>query len=77
MLSETEQCRDKGVEGAIILKWSIRKWGTFMDWIELTHNRDRWQTRVINVINFGFRKIYGIFYCLYRLIHQQGVRCME
>jgi hypothetical protein len=31
-----------------------------MDWIELGQGRDRWQTLVNAVINFGFHKMRGL-----------------
>jgi hypothetical protein len=41
---------DPGVDGRIILKWILEKWGGSMDWIDLAQNRDRWRTLVNAVI---------------------------
>jgi hypothetical protein len=52
-LRERNYLEDAGVDGRIILRWIFRKWNVGgMDWIELTQNRDRWQTLVNAVMNF-------------------------
>ena len=33
---------DPGVDGRIILKSTLEKWGGGMDWIDLAQDRDRW-----------------------------------
>jgi len=43
---------DPGVDERIILRWIFRKWDVGdMDWIELAHDRDRWQALVNAVMN--------------------------
>ena len=42
---------DPGVDGRIILKWILEKWGGGMDKIDLAQDRDRWQALVNEVIN--------------------------
>ena len=33
---------NSGVDGRIILKWTIMKWDGGMDYIDMAQNRDRW-----------------------------------
>jgi hypothetical protein len=43
---------DPGVDGRIILRWNLGEVGCEgMDWIDLAHNRDRWQALVNAVMN--------------------------
>jgi hypothetical protein len=51
---------DPGVDGKIILRWLFRKWYGGMDWLDLTHDRDRWQALVNMVMNLEFHKMQGI-----------------
>jgi hypothetical protein len=46
-----DHLEDPGVEGMIILRWNLRKWGGGMDWIDLAQDRGRWQALVNAVMN--------------------------
>jgi hypothetical protein len=48
---ETDQLRDPGVDGRIILRWIFRNGGKC--WIELAQYRFRWRAFVNAVMNFG------------------------
>ena len=50
-LREGDHLKDPDVDGRIILKWILEKWGGVMDWIGLTHGRDRWRAVVNAVMN--------------------------
>jgi hypothetical protein len=39
---------DPGVDGKIILKWTLEKWNGGMDWINLAQDRERWRA-VVNM----------------------------
>jgi hypothetical protein len=49
-LREENHLEDPGVDKRIILKW-IEKWHGGMDWIDLTQDRDRWQSLVNAVMH--------------------------
>jgi hypothetical protein len=51
-LRERDCLGDTFVDGRIILRWIFKKWGVFMDWIDIAQNRDRWRTLVNAVMNF-------------------------
>jgi hypothetical protein len=41
-----------GIDGRIILKWTLNKWDVGgMDWIDLTSDGNWWRTRVNTVMN--------------------------
>jgi len=42
-LRERDHLENSGVEGRIILKWTIKKWDGGMVSIDLALDRDRWQ----------------------------------
>jgi hypothetical protein len=44
-----DHSEDRGVDGRIILKWILEKWG--MDWIDLVLDRDRWRAVVNTLMN--------------------------
>jgi hypothetical protein len=51
-LRERDHLGDPGVAWKIILKWILREGNVeFMDWIELTQDRDRWRALMSAVIN--------------------------
>ena len=51
-LRERHHLEDPGVDGIIILRWILRKWGCGgMYWIDLVQDRDRWQALVYVVMN--------------------------
>ena len=39
------------IDREMILKWIFKKWFGSMDWIDLTHDRDRWRVLVNAVLN--------------------------
>ena len=43
-------------------KWTIRKWGREMDWIELAQDRERWLAIVHAVMNFRLSSYAGNFF---------------
>jgi hypothetical protein len=43
--------RDPGINGRIILKWTVKKWDRGLDWIELAQDRDSWWAFVHAVMN--------------------------
>jgi hypothetical protein len=43
--------KDPGVDGRIILKWTLEKWDGSVDWIDLAQYRDRWRALVNVVMN--------------------------
>ena len=44
--------RDPGIDGRIILRWILKKWGVGgMDWIDLAQDKDRWWALVNAVMN--------------------------
>jgi hypothetical protein len=44
--------KDPGVDGRIILKWVFERFGGGgVDWVDLAHDRDRWQAVVYTVMN--------------------------
>jgi hypothetical protein len=48
-LRERDHLEDLSIDGGIKLSWILRKWVGGMDWIDLTQDRDRWQT-IVNTI---------------------------
>jgi hypothetical protein len=52
-LRERDHSEDLGLDGRIIIKWTFRKWGREMDWIDLAQDRDRWLAIVNAVLNLG------------------------
>jgi hypothetical protein len=42
---------DPSVDGRIILKWILEKWGGGTDWIDLAEDRDKWRALVNTVMN--------------------------
>jgi hypothetical protein len=49
-LKERDESKDLGVNGLIILKSVLKKWG--VDWIYLAQDRDRWRTVLKTVMIF-------------------------
>jgi len=51
-LRERDHWGDPDADGRIILRWIFRKWeGGCGDWMELVHDKDRWQALVSTVMN--------------------------
>jgi hypothetical protein len=50
-LREGEHLEDPGIDGRIILKWIFKKWDGGMNWIDMAHDRHRWQDLVNVVMN--------------------------
>jgi hypothetical protein len=50
-LREGDHLEDRSVDGSIILKWIFETWDGGMYWIDLTHDRDRWQALLHAVMN--------------------------
>jgi hypothetical protein len=51
----------QGVDGRIILKWILEKWGRGMDWIDLAQDTDRWRAFVNAVTNLRIVQNAGNF----------------
>jgi hypothetical protein len=51
-LRERNHLEDPGIDVRKILRWIFSKWDWGMDWINLAHERERWQALVNMVMNF-------------------------
>ena len=61
-LKERDHLREPGVDGRIILRWTLRKWDVRgMDGIELTQDRDRRWALVNAVMNIQVPSNAGNF----------------
>jgi hypothetical protein len=52
-LREGDHFEDTGVDRGMILKLIFKKWDGGMDWIDLTHNRDRRRALVNAAMNLS------------------------
>jgi hypothetical protein len=50
-LRERDNLEIPNVDGRIILRWILRKWGGGMDWIYQAQEMDRWRALVNAAIN--------------------------
>ena len=50
-LREVDYLEDSGVDGRIILKWTLEKWNGGMNWIDLAQDRDRRRAHENAVMN--------------------------
>jgi hypothetical protein len=48
-LRERDHLEDLGIDR----KWIFKKWDGGMDWIDMAHDRDKWQAVVNVVMNLG------------------------
>jgi len=48
-LRERDHLGDPGLDGRIILRWTLRCW--CMDWIEMAQDRDKWRALANAVMN--------------------------
>jgi hypothetical protein len=53
-LRERVHLEDPDLDGRILFKWIFRRWDGGMDWIDLTHDKDRWRAFVKAEINLRF-----------------------
>jgi len=53
-MRERDHSEDLGIDGRIIIKWTFKKWGREMDWIDLAPDRGRWLVIVNAVMNLRF-----------------------
>jgi len=60
-LRERNHFEDLGVNGIIILKWILTKWGRNMNWNYLTEDRDRRRAVVNAVMNLRVPQNVGNF----------------
>jgi hypothetical protein len=53
-LTERENVEEPGLDGKIILKWTLQNWDCDgdLDWIDMVRNRDDWRAVVHPVMNF-------------------------
>ena len=63
---------DPGIDGGMILKWILKKWGGGIDYIDLAHDRDRSDILVNAVMNLWFSfsgstLLYEVSYLVYYL----------
>ena len=50
-MRERDHLEGPDIDRRIILKWIFKKFGGFMDWIDLAQDRDRWRALVSAVMN--------------------------
>ena len=48
-LRERDHSEDLGIGGRIILRWTFKKWGREMDWIDLAQDRGKWLV-IVNAV---------------------------
>jgi hypothetical protein len=60
-LKERDHVENPGIDGRIILKWTLEKWDGRMYWISLAQDRDRWWAVVNAVMNLRFQRRIGLF----------------
>ena len=51
-LRESDDLKDPGVDGRIILRWLFKKWDGGVAWIDLAQDRKRWRGTVNVVMKF-------------------------
>ena len=77
-LTEGDNLEDPGVDGWIITKWILEKWGGGMEWVDLAQDGDRWRAVVNAVMNHWVPYNAGISWLAEDLLaSQEGLCCME